>query len=249
MSKEFSFDDLTKRYQKRCKRAHAKCVLVRALVGGVPAAEDDLRAYIKHYLKPKPEAGQTQAQAEESAFQRIMAEELGERAVEIGTGEIQQKLVNQLNVVRKDKHGPWLGDWMIKACLKASASRIGLYKDKRGTKGDMAEMGQVRALGISLLNKPLPHQIYFVGPEGKGATIRYEQFRGQIISPQGPKSIITDAEVVPEGSQFEFEFRFADGKISNDDVGDIFAVAMTIGLGSAKSFERGKFKIDKLIVD
>jgi len=75
----------------------------------------------------------------------------------------------------------------------------------------------------------------------------FNAFRGRVQSPQGSKSIVNDAECVAPGSRFAFEFRFYPSRIKADDMADIFASAMVIGLGSCKSFERGKFRINELV--
>ena len=136
---------------------------------------------------------------------------------------------------------------MIKACLKQSASRLGIFQQKRGTKGDVAEMGTVFAYGISALDPRYPQRVYLRNSKGDGpAQTYFQEFMGRVQTPQGSKSVITDSECVNPGSRFEFGFRYAVGKISEDDVADMFACAMVIGLGSAKSFERGKFRVERL---
>jgi CDGSH-type Zn-finger protein len=56
-------------------------------------------------------------------------------------------------------------------------------------------------------------------------------------------SIVHDSEVAAPGTRFAFEYRFMEGKTSNDEVKDILAMICNCGVGSAKPFECGKFNI------
>lgn len=245
---EFSFEDLSKRYEAMTVCAVASCHLVTDMVGGMPGNRAGIEMFVHHQLGL---IGDEAAQA----VDRILTHELegGTRQIEVPEGsELTEMETKSVNLIRRDEHGPWLGDWMVKACMKNAASRIGLFMQTRGSKGDMAEMGQVKACGNSYFEREqLPYsanRIYLRIGESPAPT-QMEFIKGRVSSPQGSKSIVTLAEVCPAGAEFSFEFRFYNGKISDDDIVDFFAASMVIGLGSARSFERGKFRIDKLIVE
>jgi hypothetical protein len=241
-SKIFDTAALRERYTKMTKRAVAHCTLETELVGGMPADEDGVRAFVTHHLKLKG------ADAE-VAVQRILKDEIGEKDVTPPAGEVQEKLTYGITVIRRDLSGPWLGDWMVKACLKAAASRLGLFAAKRGTKGDVAEMGRVHALGISRTTLDHPERIHLYDEGGNPAKTYFKTFKGRVSTPNGSVSIVSDKECVPPGTRFKFEFRCYDGKLTPDDLANIFAAAMNIGLGSAKAFECGKFRVDELVLD
>ena len=77
-----------------------------------------------------------------------------------------------------------------------------------------------------------------------------DYLRGRVSTPNGPNSIITLAEICPPGAHVSFEFRFFDGaKVTDNDIASIFASAMNIGWGSAKSWECGKFRVEQLTVE
>ncbi len=246
----YHLTQLQQRYRDLTARVTAECSLSTELVGGIPGDEDGVRLFVTHHLK------KTGEEAEE-AVKRILKEEIGERDVPYDAGtelpapaELKEKLSYGINVIRRDSNGPFLMAHMVKACIKAAASRLGLFASKRGSKGDVAEMGQVITMGISLLDVHRPHNIYLRNPEGTGpAVTTFQRFRGRVQSPQGSKSIVNDAETAAIGSRFEFEFRYLPTKLNKDDVVKIFSSAMVVGLGSAKAFERGKFDINKLVVD
>lgn len=236
----FKLVDLQQRYQNMTASVIADCSLATELVGGQPADDAGVRAFVAHHL------GLKDAEAED-AVRRILKEEIGERDVPAETGDLKEKLSYGISIVRRDEHGPWLGNWMVKACLKAAASRLSIFVQKRGSKGDMAEMGQLSAVDVSLQLPERPERIYLRNREGDApAETYFQSFRGRVQSPQGSKSIVNDCECVAVGSRFAFEFRFFPARIKADDIADIFASAMIIGLGSAKAFERGKFSINNL---
>lgn len=240
--KRFTSEDLASRYRQLTSVATAHCTFTRELIGGIPPDEAGLRAFVEHHLHLIGEEAK-------AAVRRIQAEELGLKEVPSAEGELQERLTYGIKVFRRDEWGPWLGDWMIKACLKAAASRLGLFAAKRGTKGDIAEFGQVRAVGESLVEL-YPERIHLLQPvqrtDGDIPPV-YQEFRGRISSPSGSTSIISQHEYVPAGTEFAFQLRwYGKSKLSEDDMLNIFAVAQVIGLGSAKAFERGKFRVDEL---
>lgn len=244
---EYSFDELSKRYEAMTVCAQASCHLVTDLVGGMPGNRAGVEMFVRYQLGLEGEEAK-------NAVDRIMTHELegGTRVIDLPEGsELTEAETKQVNLIRRDEHGPWLGDWMVKACLKNAASRIGLFVDKRGSKGAMAEMGQARAYGPSLFERDERYnanRIYLRIGEGPAPTAM-EFIKGRVSSPQGSKSIVTLAETCPAGAEFSFEYRFYNDNISDDDIVDFFAASMVIGLGSARSFERGKFRIDRLTVD
>jgi hypothetical protein len=240
MSK-YTMKDLNAVYSSYCGSATAVCRLTREIVGGQPATDEGIAAFAKHHLKiPDDQIEQVVA--------RIKGEEIGERETTPETGELKEKESYGLNVLRHSDYGPWIGDWQIKACLKQAASRVGLFVSKRGTKGDIAEMGKVSAYGISL-HGPEFH-IYLMDAEAdQPAKTDYGKFFGSVTTPSGRKSIVNDAEIAPIGSRFSFRLQWYDAKLTEKDIVSIFAALPVIGLGSAKSLERGKFDIESLEIE
>jgi len=216
----------------------AQCELVRELVGGLPAGREGVELFVKHHLH-------LEGKAAEEAVNRILEEEMVEKDVTPEEGEVKEKESYGVSVIRSDEHGPFIGDWMVKANLKVAASRIGLFKEKRGTKGDFAEFARVQAVGNSLNGKPWAIHLY--DKNGKPAKTKFETLRGRVHTPQGPKSIVHDCQIVEAGAMFSFEFRIPkDSKAKEGDLVKTFAVAQQVGVGSARSLERGKYKILEL---
>lgn len=246
--KIFSPEDLERRYQGVTACARAECAFVTEMVGGQPATPEGVEMFVRHHFlangvkKPKEETVRAEVE-------RILQQEVGTKDIRPELGELGDALSYGVNVIRRDAGGSWLGDWMIKACLKAAASRIGLLVSKRGAKGDMAEMGRVRAIDFSARTEDLFH-VYLLDKTARlPAKTYFSRFMGSVSGARGRQSIVHDSECVLPGTRFAFEYRFFDQRINAEDAADIFACAMTIGLGSCKAMERGKFKINKLTVE
>ena len=238
----YTTSDLRAVYSGYCGVATAKCVLTREMVGGQPATEEAVRAFAQHHLHIPEGTGL------DAAVSRILREEIGERDANPGEGEIKERESYGLNVIRRSEFGSWIGDWQLKAAIKQSASRVGLFVSKRGTKGDVAEMGKVSAIGISLHGPEF--QIHLMDESGASPVrTTYQRFMGRVNTPSGPKSIVNDAECAPVGSRFEFQFQWYDNKLTENDIVGIFACLPVIGVGSAKALERGKFDIVELTVE
>jgi hypothetical protein len=230
---KLSFDDLASRYEQLTTSIRCDCVLATEMVGGLPADRIGLEAFIKHYLKITDPKEATEALA------RISHDE----AIDIRPpeGELEEKLTYGVRIVRKTPEiGPWLGNWMIKACMKQAASRLGVFQDTRGSKGSYAESGRVYAIGDSLKEPDHPERIYLSLSE----PTYFQEFMGRVNSPSGAVSIIHHSECIPPGSRFSFEYRLLPGLLKNEDIRDVLAMAMIMGVGSARSLERGKFRIE-----
>jgi hypothetical protein len=233
--------DLNTTYAAYCGSAVAVCRLTREIVGGQPASDEGIRAFAKHHLKLADDQI-------EAAVARIKGEEIGERNTTPEAGELKEKESYGLNVLRHSAFGPWVGDFQLKAAIKQAASRVGLFVSKRGTKGDVAEMGRVTAHGISLHGPEF--QVHLIDSDKDGpAVTEYGKFYGSVNTPSGRKSIVNDAEVAPIGSRFSFRFQWYDGKLTEKDIVSIFAAMPVVGLGSAKSLERGKYDIETLDIE
>src|SRR6185312_16355443 len=162
---KYTFNDLEDRYQSLTGFVKCSCVFSTELVGGQPADEAAIRAFALHHL------GITDEKEREAAVRRILKEEVGEKDVRPPEGELDEKQVYGVRVVRRTNEGPYLGNWMVKACIKQAASRLNIFKDVRGTKGNFAESGRVSAVGISLGDDP--NKIYLRSPSGKSVQTYY----------------------------------------------------------------------------
>lgn len=237
----YKTEDLTQRWSQLLSSAMAECTFTRELVGGSPSDEAGARAFVTHQMKLEGEEA-------EKTIRRILQEEIEIVPAPTEAPDLKEERVYGLAVIRRDAFGPWIGDWMIKACLKAAASRLGLFMAKRGTKGAVAEMGEVRASGPSAIVE-YPERVHLVDSTGSAAETFYQDFKGRVQTPQGSMSIVSHRECAPAGSKVYFVFRWKKGGLSGDQVLDIFSVAQNLGFGSAKAYERGKFRVDSLEIN
>jgi hypothetical protein len=244
MKASFSFEELTKSYEGKTAVIRCECELATEIVGGVPASADGLRAFAKHHL------GIVSEKELDEAVERMQKEEIGERDVTPELGELSEKMKYGINVIRRDENGPWIGDWMVKAHYKQAASRLKIFVEYRGSKGDFAEAGRVKAVGISLVDQNHPERIYLRDESGKRlAKTYFREFRGRVQTPQGPMSIIQNSECCAPGTRFAFEYRVLPGALKISDLKDVVAMGMTVGLGSAKALECGKYRVLKCDIE
>lgn len=237
---QLNAEQLTERYEALTMRAVAQCTFTTEVVGGAPATREGIEAFVTHHLKLEGDEAA-------SAIDRIIREESGQD-IAGPEDELQEKLTFGLTGFRKDPEGrAWLGNWQIKACLKQAASRLGLFMKKKGAKGDLAELGSVAAYGKSALGPP--RRIYLINGDGAATATYFQRFMGRVTGPQGSVSIVRDCECAPEGTRFAFELRVGRGRFTVEDIANIFACSMVVGLGSGKAFEAGKFRIDNLIIE
>jgi len=230
-----------KLYRGQTKRATIHIRTTREIVGGLPADEKGVTAFVKSYL------GVTDPKEQQEAVQRILHEEIGERDATPEEGALVDSNVYGVCVVRRTEHGPWIGDWMFKAMIKQSSTQVGMFAQKRGTKGHVAEAGRIQAAGPSIKGKP--YEVHAVKEDGTPVETYYKEFKGNVNTPLGRRSIVSHKECLPVGSEFYFVFDWVGRKLNGDDLAEIFAMARQVGIGSAKTFETGKFQIVSFEVD
>src|SRR5262245_26020305 len=124
--KKLTFEDFNQSYEDITTQVLVKAETATIVAGGQPARLPGIQAFVAHHL------GLTGEDAE-LAVKRIMKEEIGEKPVPEAEGELQEKLTYGVNVIRRTEIGPYLGNWMIHACMKQAASRTGIYMTMRDT--------------------------------------------------------------------------------------------------------------------
>ena len=257
---DVKIEELNKLYANITHRVICNAEFITQMVGGQPASDEGLEAFCRFHLKlPEEEIA--------AAVKRIKNEEIGEnkevKLVKIDThelnpqdpefekpdnlDELKEREAYAVNVIRRDDYGPWIGNWMIKACLKCAASRLKIFVKKRGAKGDLAELGTVRAFGDSAKTNVVD-RVHLYLPNGENVETDYHEFMGSVQSPNGRVSIKHHSEVVDVGTRFMFELMVPAFVWDLNDIKDIFSVIGQIGIGSVKAQDRGKFKIVSLMI-
>jgi hypothetical protein len=233
---KYTLEEFQRRYQKLTNFVRCECEFAAPCVGGVPADEDGIRAFIKHVMRiDKPDEI-------EAMLRRIKSEEIGEKRVDQAEDELEEKLTYGVNVIRRTKHGPWIGNWMIQANLKCAVSRLGHFVHVKGLKGGMAECGHAIPYGQSKKDEDNRHIYLYNGD--KEVETYWDQCRGVVNTPKGKQSIVRDQECAKPGTKFAYEFRFVgQKKFDLEAMLDSLAMAMIIGIGSSKSLGNGNYKI------
>jgi hypothetical protein len=238
-------DQLQRTFEAHATELRLRCRAVREVVGGQPASRVGIESYLKYQVDP---FNVLSAEQRAEMADRIEKEEIGKRRNTTPEGgEIQETFTGQITVIRQDPRGHWLGDWMLKAGVKQAASRLGIWSGTRGSKGDMSEGGVVYATGPSLLDPARPYKIYLRDETGeKPAATDYETFRGSITLPKGERvSIVTNAEVAVPGTMFWWRYLCLGDRVSDEQFELLVAYLGNMGVGSARSQERGKYIIEE----
>lgn len=143
---------------------------------------------------------------------------------------------------RHDETGIYIGDYQIKAMLKQGGTLLKITTKKRGVKSTLGEglfiKGTLSGDG----------KIYFepirLKPDGS------EDFAGNVKVPQGKRSILKRCDYIEKGilnfQIWMLEVRFGGvGNLTFDDLKSILELGQELGLGSCRSFEKGKFDMIK----
>jgi len=238
-----SQNDLDRMLQHIRSTATITARFLRPLAGGQPAGDKGLAAFVEHWLKISPDSPEFQ-----QAIDRIKNEEIGERETTPEAGEVQTETVYAVNVIRRGEHGPYVAEHQIKAMLKQAASRLGLFTAKKGSKGDVAEMGTVTAAGDSLQDPKRPWEIH-LRKGGRAAATEFHSISGSVGTPSGKKSIQHHTEVCEEGAEFCFKIEWPAKKLTATDMALVIAAASKIKLGSCLSLGYGLFEVMSMEID
>ena len=229
--------DLDAQLAKVRSVATVRAKFLRQFVGGQPAKEEGVRAFVQHQALISPDTPEFEAMV-----QRILKEEIGDKEKSPEGAELQESSTYGVNVIRHSVAGPYIAAHQIQACIKQAASRLGLFMAKRGAKGDLAELGTVRAVDSSLADESRPWEIALT-QSGAAAHTSFQLLSGSVSTPMGRKSIQYHAEMADEGSEFAFEIHWPATKIRGKDMGLILAAATQIGLGSCLSLGFGRWEV------
>jgi len=215
-------------------------------VGGQPAMKKGVEGFVHHHL------GLTGDEAE-NAVARILGEEV---RIDKPGDEVQEKISYALNVIRRNEAGiAYLGTWQLRAMIKQSASRLGLFvaKGKMGSKGDLSEAMLIKPDGPSDIGHH--QQIGFCQPTedeaGSDEMFKeriFQRFNGSVSTPKGRTSIQHDSEIAPTGCELHATIEWPSKKISGPDMAAILSLGQRIGLGSVKSLEHGRFFVMSLSI-
>lgn len=207
--------------------------------GGMPGTKDGVAAFVAHHLKLVGEEA-------DAAAKRIMGEEVGEIKTTPEGGEVSEVESYGVAVFRHTPRGAYIVPHQLKGCMKEAGTRLGYFAKKPGSKGDVVEMGTFAAAEQSMQVADDPTRIHFYRPDGEptGDVRYFENQRGCVGTPKGRKSIVSDREYV-EGVRLAFTLRWMPTKMSAEMVADIFSAMREIGLGSARTFSGGRFRIVK----
>jgi hypothetical protein len=159
-------------------------------------------------------------------------------------GDLAENLAKEVDLIEEtekvttgfkmDDGHPYLGDYQFKALMKMSARMLRLTTSKRGTKEDITH-------GLYV-----PPRLYL---SRKGTRIEgplpTEDFCGHVSTPQGKRSILKSSEYVEQASITFTARLIKKAKLTSNDFQECLLQGQEIGTGSNRSFEKGKYDLEK----
>jgi hypothetical protein len=197
------------------------------LFGGVPIEPKAIKKYYKDYLNVSDEILDQTLKAMQAPY-----EKKGD-----GTEELEEKNEAGVYGFRRDEEGPYIRDFMVKACVFHAASTAHFTKKIKFLKNQLKE-------GLVIL----PAKIRFYR-NNKVLVRPDELFRvqGRVSSPAGFRQIVTWKEAIHNAPTIKFKIRYLDtGIIVPELLKSIMEVAEQVGIGSLKSQDAGKFTVKVL---
>ena len=186
--------------------------------GGLPLSKKLVEQYVEAKLAPG-----------DKAFAEKLAEETmpkDEAAKELEMIEHTERITTGF---KSDEGGCYLGDYIIKAHLKQAASLLKITQQKRGSKDTVKEGLYIK-----------PEKIY-LGDKPDGT----EEFVGHVLTPTGKHSILKKSQYFDK-PKITFEvwmLNVRSDKFNGDDLHMCFEFGQELGIGSNRSYEKGKFDL------
>lgn len=159
----------------------------------------------------------------------VLPDDFADRlASEVASQDFAEKEELATTGFKRDEHGLYLSDYQIKAMLKQCATLLKITTAVRGSR-------QVFHEGLVIR----PVKLYLGRQEPDGV----EEFCGHVMTMQGKRSVLRQGEYV-ERVSMEMEVWVLDTKVvSIDHLRQCFELGQEVGLGSYRSFEKGKFDV------
>jgi hypothetical protein len=192
------------------------------LYGGLPKMEEMIEGYVEKGL------GATSDLSEKLKKEIDILKENGEKGEELKEA-IASKIEQSWTGFKKNGKGCYLSDYQFRAMLREAAQRLDMFVKTRGTR-------QVFQHDIVIK----PNQVV-LKPEPDG----YEEFCGHIIDQSGPRSILKRCDYVDQ-AEVSFDIwilKHSDMKLTPVMLKKCFMLGQELGMGSNRSFMKGKFDL------
>jgi hypothetical protein len=198
------------------------------LCGGKPANEELLADHIRR-----------QTGHDDELTKRLIEEAKSPTATSEGLAELTEEKLekSRTRFLEERGKGLYIESFQVKACFKQSASMLGFYKKKRGTKNMCAEGAEIKGIDHE-------SRIYLgkLVPDGTDESVVHA------MTPRGPISGIKHVDYV-ERVTLSFEIwvlktpSAETRHVGESDVVEILTFAQENGLGAERSRGFGKFSV------
>tara|TARA_B100000427_G_C15518096_1_gene599108 strand:+ start:3785 stop:4486 length:702 start_codon:yes stop_codon:yes gene_type:complete len=146
---------------------------------------------------------------------------------------------------KSDELGVYIGDYAIKAAIKQYTSLMKITQKKRGTKNTVSEALFVKGIyGDELIESKV--HFHELRSEADGV----EEFCGHVTTMQGKRSILKNMEYI-EKPTIKFQLWILESRmqavkeLKEEDILRVLVFGQECGIGSARSFEKGKYDLIK----
>jgi hypothetical protein len=186
--------------------------------GGIPKSKELIELYIKSKF------GEENMDLADKVKKEMDVKE---------TLDLEEQMEKVTTGFRVKNKSPHLADYQIKAMIKQCATRLRITTKKRGSKNDITD-------GMFVTKR-----IFFYGQNEKKieGPLEVEDFCGHVMTRQGKRSILKSSEYV-EKAYAIFTIRvIKNAVLSEKNLKEMLLLGQEIGLGSNRSFEKGKFDL------
>jgi CRISPR/Cas system CSM-associated protein Csm4 (group 5 of RAMP superfamily) len=193
------------------------------LCGGVPRNKELIKSWVEAT----------------TGFKDEISERLTQADAELVVNEVAEK--SWISFF-EDKNGLFIQTRQVKACLKQSASILGITQKKRGSKQILAEGMEVKAIGGG-------DRLHL----GRKAPDGTDESAIHVMTAQGPRTALRRMDYA-EGVTLQFEIWILktaaqeNRHIGQKELENILRHAQENGLGASRSQGEGKFEVTRLEV-
>lgn len=215
---ELNVKDVKERQKPMYDKFKVKLTFRDRVYGGLPLSKKLVEQYVEAKLAPG-----------DKAFADKFAEETSPKSEAAKELELINETERITTGFKSDEDGSFIGDYVIKAHLKQAASLLKITQTKRGSKDTVKEALFIKPVAIHL------------GKEPDGT----EEFCGHVMTPTGKRSILKASQYFDKPTiTFEiWVLNVRNDKFNANDLKMCFEFGQELGIGSNRSFEKGKYDL------
>jgi len=228
------------------------------VLGGVPRTRELMAKFIESRLNREAKAAEKKgiAPPSEERKQELLTRHLDRLFSDTVDETIEAESERNHTTFFQDEHGPWIGEYQVKAMIREMMSCLGITMNKRGSKQTFQHLLTVRACDEegNIVEGDQGLRLHFLR-DGKvvSEVDGYVDKTAHLMTAQGPRSALKRHDKVVKAS-LRFALIVPAGLPKNrstailrdEEISKIFTHAQNDGLGCSRSQGHGSFKITRL---